>query len=106
MRIRELIYPDLKGVPMADRSYLLNRAREMPFDVIELFGMATGVVLVTAVTGYPAEDLDILAIVFNVLSNFLIALPLLAVILFPFFVRRTRRGLRTEIDNYYDGPHR
>lgn len=91
----DFLYPELHGLPVAERASRLRLARQIPFDAIELFGMAAGLVVVTALTRYAAEGLDAMGRVVVALANFAIALPLLALCLGPFYVRRVRRGLRS-----------
>jgi hypothetical protein len=96
-RLTYCLYPELRALPEAERQAALDRAKEMPFDVVELLGMAAGLVAVTAMTrygvgGFEASGRFILAMV-----NFLVAIPLLVAAVGPFVLRRSRRGLRDEI---------
>ena len=79
MFLATFIYPQLRVVPQPRRAPILRRARRQPFDVLELLGMAAVLVAcaMLADPGMPAPAL--LALVFMA----------------PFFVRRTRRGLRS-----------
>lgn len=92
-----LLYPRLRSFPAECRAGVLRKAREVPFDVIELVGMAVGLILVTAITRYESEYWDALERVVAALLNFAIALPLLVVFVGPFLIRRVRRGLEQEI---------
>jgi hypothetical protein len=97
--------PELKTFPDGARRDAWRRARRTPFDVTELFGMAAGLVIVTALTGQVIEQGLAPGARFLAGSvNFVIALPLLAVVLGPFWLRRTRRGLRSEIEKRGAGP--
>jgi len=88
-----LLYPELRSLGERDRERALQHARGLPFDLVELLGMAAAVVLVTAATRYGVRH-DALEQFGMVLANFLIAIPLLAATVGPFLYRRTRRGLR------------
>jgi hypothetical protein len=92
-----LLYPQLRRFPAQERAQALRKAREATFDVVELVGIALGLVLVTALTRYQAEAYDALERVAAVLVNFVIAIPLLLVFVVPFLVRRVRRGLDQEV---------
>lgn len=97
-QIEEILYPQLRSFPVIDRKRALRRARETPFDVIELLGMAAGLVLVTALTRYGVSELEIGERFALAIINFLVAVPLLAIALGPFIVRRVRRGLRAQLE--------
>lgn len=73
------LYPELRQLPHGDRDAALRRARSAPFDFIELFGMAAGLVLVAflARSGHLGT-----------------AATLVALAPVAFHVRRVRRGLR------------
>lgn len=73
------LYPELRQLPQDERGAALRRARRAPFDFVELFGMAACLVL---------------AVFLGRLGHVAIAVPMLAVILATFHVRRVRRGLR------------
>ena len=97
MPLRDVLYPQLKAFPEPDRWGALRNARETPFDVVELVGMAFGLVVSVLLTRYGIEEWDVFARAALALANFLVALPLLALLVGPFLVRRTRRGLDLEI---------
>lgn len=92
-----LVYPEVRPFSKAERQTLLERAKQTPFDFIELVGMAAGLALVTAVTRFPS-GIGPSNSLFGAALNFVIAIPLLAIVLGPFLIRRTRRGLRVELD--------
>lgn len=92
----EILYPELSSFPPEDRVRALHDARQTPFDTLELFGMAAALVIVTALTDYSGGGLDGNQRFFSGVLNYLAALPLLAVTLGPFLIRRVRRGLRSE----------
>jgi len=92
-----LLYPQLRSFSEKDRQHALRKAKSTPFDVIELLGMALGLVLVTALTRYQTSSLNDVERVAAILLNFAVAVPLLVLFVGPFLVRRVRRGLETEL---------
>ena len=99
-RLGVACHPELRLLPESQRLVVLERGRETPFDIVELIGMAAGLALVTAITSYSADGLSVSMRVARGLANMVIALPLLAETLGPFLWRRTRRGVRAELDNH------
>lgn len=91
--IESWIYPALNGIAPQHRKSALHRAREEPLDLVELGGIAVAIICVTAITRYSLLDASVVTRLAAVVANFLIALPLLAVGIGPFHVRRVRRGL-------------
>lgn len=87
-----LLYPELRAVGEQERERSLRRARQTPFDLAELAGMAAAVVLVTSVTRYGVRH-DFLDQAVTELAGFLVAIPLLCLAIAPLLYRRTRRGL-------------
>lgn len=94
MIFQDILYPELRSFAPEARAGALRDARATPFDTLELFGMAAGVVAITALTRYAGPELAAGQRFAAGLLNFLVALPLLALALGPFFIRRVRRGLR------------
>ena len=92
-----LLLPELRRFPLLDQDGALKTARDTELNIVELLGMAAGLVAVTALTRYtvPAETLG-RRFVF-VLLNAVVAVPLLTVALGPFHIRRLRRGLRRQL---------
>jgi hypothetical protein len=101
-RLLDAIYPELRALDAAEQSRALRRARDAPFDTLELIGMAAALVAVTTLTRY-GLPLDAGERFAAVLLNFLIALPLLALLFAPFLVRKTRRALRAEREKRASG---
>lgn len=91
------LLPELRQFPAPERPGALQLARETSLDVIELAGMAVGLVVVTALTKYSVPELSMASRFALALVNFAIAMPLLAVVLGPFHLRRVRRGLRQQL---------
>ena len=92
-RLALVLYPELRGLSEADRAARLRAARRAPFDFIELLGLGAALVVVTAVTRYGAIDLSLAERLGMTVANFIVALPLVALMSFPFHVRRVRRAL-------------
>ena len=97
MAWRDLLYPQLCFFEPPERDTAIRRARELPFDVIELVGIAFGLVLVVSLTRYTARDFSSVDSAFLALANFVVAVPLLAVLVGPFLVRHVRRGLDEQL---------
>lgn len=105
-KLRLLIYPELHRIPERERDAALDEARGTDFDGIELAGIAFGLLLTAGVTRYVAPD-GISQRIEAFLANFLVAVPLLAVVAGPFFIRRTRRGLQLYLEHHAkNGAHR
>lgn len=98
-RLWPALLPELRQFPEAERDQALQRARETSLDVIELVGMAVGLVVVTALTKYSVPDPSMASSFALALINFAVAMPLLVAVLGPFHLRRLRRGLRTQLQN-------
>lgn len=96
-RLWPVLLPDLRHFPAAEREAALQAARDTALDTLELLGMAAGLVLVTALTRYGVADSSVAARFGSALVNFVVALPLLALALGPFHLRRMRRGLREQL---------
>lgn len=92
-RLWLLLLPELRQLPRADQAAALKRARETPHDVVELLGTIAALVATTAFTRIILEGgmADRFA---STVLNFVVALPMLAVLLAPLQWRRLRRGLR------------
>ena len=95
--IENLLYPELRPYGRTDRDRLLRKASETPLDLIEGAGMLAALVSVVALTRYSVADFGLVDRIAVALVNFLVAIPLLGVTAGPFLVRRTRRGLRSQL---------
>jgi hypothetical protein len=93
-RLVEFVYPELLEVPPEDRSKLLTQARDGEYDTIEWLGLAFAITATVLLTRYSVADLSWANRVTAVLTNFLVAIPLLLVMAGPFAIRRTKRHLR------------
>ena len=95
--LESLLYPQLNAFPAEERASALRHARETAFDVVELIGIAAGLVLVTAITRYQLGPTNGADGFLSAIVNFVVAVPLLVVFVGPFLVRRVRRGLDREL---------
>ena len=93
-----LLYPDLRKFDAQDRSRALAKAKDARLDAIELVGVAVGLLMTVLITRYSAVDLSLSGRFAMTLANFIIAIPLLGVLVGPFLVRRTRRSLKAQLE--------
>lgn len=91
------LLPELRQFPSSERPAALQRAREAALDVVELAGMAVGLVVVTALTKYSVPEPSMASRFVLALINLAVAMPLLVAVLGPFHLRRVRRGLRHQL---------
>ena len=96
-RLWPVVLPELRAFPAPEQDAALQAARDTDLDLVELVGMAAALVAVTAATRYGAEGLGIAERFGAALVNMVVALPLLALGLGPFHLRRLRRGLREQL---------
>lgn len=92
-----VLLPELRSFAPAERAQALRAARDTAFDAFELICAAGAVVAVTALTRYVLPAGSMAAQFAAVLSNFVVAVPLLAIILAPVYLRKLRRGLRDQL---------
>ena len=95
--IENLLYPELRPYRRNDRARLLRKASETPLDFIEWLGILAALVFVVSVTRYGVVDFGVVDRIVAGLVNFLVAILLLGVTAGPFLVRRTRRGLHSQL---------
>ncbi len=96
-RLWPVLLPELRQFPAAEQAKALGAARETALDILELLGMAAGLVLVTALTRYGLAESSLPARLGKAVANFMVAIPLLVIALGPFHLRRLRRGLRDQL---------
>ena len=96
-RWQYLLYPELRRFPPERQAAALRTASETSFDVIEYVGMAAALVLTVVLTRYSAIDMGLAERFGAAVVNFVVAMGLLLVFAGPFYVRRTRRGLRAQL---------
>lgn len=96
-RLWLVLLPELRQFPRAEQKEALQVARNTPLDLLELIGMAAGLVAVTGLTRYTLTDWDAATRFIAAVLNFVVAAPLIAFFLGPFHIRRLRRGLREQL---------
>lgn len=90
--------PRLGEFPEAERQDMLARAGETRFDLIEWIGVLGGVTLVTWLLRFDPAQAASLPLPLLYLAQFIAAAPLLLLLVGPFYVRCTLRGLDLEIE--------
>lgn len=90
--------PRLVDIPPAERSEVLERAREKEFDSIEKIGVLAGVVFVTYLLRFEPTQVTAFSLPALYFVQFVAAVPLLLLVVGPFYLRCTLRGLDEEID--------
>lgn len=93
-----LAYPSLRKLPEAQWSKSLQRARNGNFDFVEWTALLAGVGVATYVLRFDSEFAAILTPIEKYLFQLVAALPLLLLLIGPFYLRRTRRNLDLEIE--------
>ncbi|MBL8287570.1 MAG: hypothetical protein JNL85_06290 [Rubrivivax sp.] len=93
-RLWTALLPELRRFPLLEQEGALRDARATALQTLELLGMAAGLVAVTALTSYGLAGSSMAARFGAATANFVVALPLLVLVLGPFHLRRLRRGLR------------
>ena len=95
--IENLLYPELRSYGRSNRDRLLREAAKTPLDLIEWAGILAALVFVALLTRYSAVDFGLADRIVVAVLNFLVAILLLGVTAGPFLVRRTRRGLHSQL---------
>lgn len=90
--------PRLGELPPAERDAALARARETRFDLIEWIGVLAGVVFVTWLLRFDQHQIAAFSLPVLYFAQFVTAVPLLLLVVGPFYWRCTLRGLDEEID--------
>ena len=96
--IENLLYPELRPYGRSDRDRLLRNASDTPLEPLEWAGILLGLVVAVTLTRYSAAEVGLMNRIAVGLANFVVALLLLGVTAGPFLVRRTRRGIRSQLD--------
>lgn len=91
-------YPALRQLPRLEWDGALTQARETNFDTMEWMGIVAGVAFATYLLRFDADQAAALSLPVRYFIQFLVAVPLLALIVSPFYLRRTRRGLDQAIE--------
>lgn len=98
-RLWTALLPELRRFAEHDRDHALALARMTPVEVLELVGLALGLVGVTALARYVSRDLSAGSSSSRALVAMAVALPLVALALSWVHVRRLRRGLRLQLQS-------
>jgi hypothetical protein len=103
------LYPRLRHLPPETWDAALDRARDTEFETAEWIGLLGGIAFAAWLLDFEASALAAQAPFIAHLLPFFLALPLLAVLVGPIYLRRTRRGLErdlttTAIHNETTGP--
>ena len=92
-----LLYPELRQFEPGRQAGALKAAGDTGFDAIEYVGLAAALAVTVLLTRYSAVDMGLADRFGAAIVNFVVAIPLLLVLAGPFYVRRTRRGLRAQL---------
>ena len=92
------LLPRILLIAPRDWDAVLNQARTTDFDLIERFGIVLGTALTAYLLRLGTEFATSLALPIQYLIQFLSALPILALLVGPFYLRRLRRGLDREVE--------
>ncbi len=98
----KLLYPELRKFAPDSQARALRAAAEARFDAIELLGLIIALAVTVLVTRYSGAGMGLAERFGAAVSNFVIAIPLLLILAGPFYVRRTRRGLRKQLAEFSD----
>ena len=90
----DLLLPELRQIAPHHREPAMKRAGDEPIEFLEWVGILLGLVLTVSMTRYGTSGLEFSTRLALASANFLLAVPLLAVLVGPFLIRRKRRGLR------------
>jgi hypothetical protein len=101
-RLWLMVLPELVRFPAENQDAALKKAGKTELDIAELLGIAFGLVLVTVATRYALPDQSLQSRLAAVALNFIVAVPLIAVVVAPFHIRRLRRGLRAQLEQLED----
>jgi len=99
--LRLLAYPRLRELPSAQWPEILGQARAAAFDLTERVAIVAGIALTTYLLQSLGDDTE--GLLAHYLTQFVLALPLLSILVGPLLLRRTRRGLDLEMARRYGG---
>lgn len=91
-------YPALRQLPGPEWDGALARAREACFDTMEWMRILAGAGLTTYLLRFDVDQVAAFSLPTRYLVQFVGAVSLLALLVGPFCLRRTRRGLVLEIN--------
>ncbi len=90
---RSWAMPRLIELPAKEWDKAVEKATSIEFDFIERLGLIAGVVLVAYLLRFDHATAAALSLPVRYLFQFLVAAPLLGLVVGPVFLRRARRGL-------------
>ena len=99
-----LLYAELRQFEPGRQAGALKAAADTRFDAIEYVGLAVALAATVLLTRYSAADMGLADRFGAAIANFIVAIPLLLVLAGPFYVRRTRRGLRAQLKREPTAP--
>ena len=99
--VHRMVYPELRNIAPALWPEALRQARAAELDVAERVGVVASIAIATYLLQW--VDDGSWSVLSHYLAQFILALPLLAVLVSPWLLRRTRRVLRTEAARLYGG---
>lgn len=91
------LLPRLGRFPPVARDEMLARAGQTPFDLIEWIGVLGGVMFVTWLLRFEPAQAAALPLPVLYFVQFVTAAPLLVLLVGPFYLRCTLRGLELEM---------
>jgi cation transport ATPase len=91
------LYPRLREVPPATWESMLGKARDTDFEMREWIGVIGGLALVAWLVEAKVSVFTTQAGFIAHLLQFVLALPVMAVLIGPIYLRKTRRGLDREL---------
>ncbi len=91
------LYPRLRELPPEAWESTLSKARDTSLDTVEWVGAVGGLAFVAWLLGVEPSSLAPQSPFIVHLLRFVFALPLLAAVVGPIYLRRTRRGLDREL---------
>ena len=92
-----LALPRLAEIPRHEWDEITERSRQIQFDGAERIAIVVSVGFVSALLSFTPEQMESLGAFTRFFIQFALAAPLLFALLVPFYLRRMRRGLDTEI---------
>jgi|JI10StandDraft_1071094.scaffolds.fasta_scaffold356520_2 hypothetical protein len=98
--------PRLDELPPGERERAVEQARQIEFDATERIGLVAGVVLTAYLLRFDVAQAQAMSLPLRYLMQFVSALPLLALLVGPFLLRRTRRGLEQVIAAHRRDSHK
>ena len=94
-----LALPRLSEIPPADWERTIEQCRQTEFDAAERIAMVVSVGFVSALLSFSADQMETIGFYTRYAIQFALAVPMLAALLAPFYLRRLRRGLDAAILN-------